>query len=73
LDQDERVYENLALELLHLFKNELQNEDRQFLEMVVSYRKNFKNKVKLILSIRIKTRKFSKNLLILGRLLLNHY
>lgn len=71
LKNDEKIYESIAYELLKNFYNELRDEDKIFLTMIRDYRKNIVYKIKLIFLKRLKTNSISKNICIIGRILLN--
>lgn len=68
---DEHIYENIAINLIKYFQDEIDIDDRVLLEHILNYRKNFRDKLFLLLSKRMKTKKMSKNICIKGRILLN--
>lgn len=73
LNSDKKIYENIAKELIYLFKNELEYEDIVFLKRVSNYRNSIQDKLYLILSNKTKTNNLSKNICIIGRIILNSY
>ena len=68
-----RVYENIARQLLIYFKVQLQNDDVEYLNLFLGYRKKFTNKINLLFSRKTKTRRLSKNICIIGRIILNRF
>lgn len=70
LKEDKRIYESIAFNLKELFDDELSDDDRVLLNQICTYRENFKNKVKLVFSKKMRTDRFSKNVCIIGRILL---
>lgn len=70
LKSDKRIYESIAKELLANFDKELQPDDKEFLTCVANYRNSFKEKWKLLISKRMRTSSVSKNVCIIGRIIL---
>lgn len=72
LKDDKRIYESIAIGLLDSFKNELPKEDIYFLNLMTTYRSNIKARLLLLNSKRLRTSKLSKNVCIIGRILLGY-
>lgn len=70
LKNDKRIYESIASNLIELFDDDLRDDDKVLLNQICTYREDFKNKIRLVFSKRMKTNRFSKNVCIIGRILL---
>lgn len=70
LSEDKRIYESIALGLLLSFEKELLPEDIILLNQIKNYRHSIVDKMALITSKRMKTSNISKNLCIIGRIIL---
>lgn len=71
LKQDNHLYENIAAELIDDFSDELQTYDIKLLTCIRNYRKSFRDKIYLLTTSRMKTGNVSKNVCVIGRILLN--
>lgn len=70
IKNDKRIYESIAVGLLECFESELACEDVLFLRQIKNYRSNLRSRLILLTSKRLRTQKMSKNICILGRILL---
>ena len=71
LNKDKRIYENIALSLINNFEEEIVADDLFLLKKICNYRFSLKDKFFLIFSKRMKTGNLSKDVCIVGRILLN--
>lgn len=71
LSNEPRMYEAISINLLSNFNNELVDEDKKLLGLITNYRNSFIDRLKLIFTTRMYTKKFSKNICILGRIFVN--
>lgn len=66
------TFENLAIQLIENFKNQLNFEDRKLVFLLSSYRNNLGAKLKLLFSKKYRSNNRFKNICIVGRILFNH-
>ncbi len=71
--QSGHLFESLAKELLSQFSDQLSEDDNGFLIAVSNYRSSLSQKVILLKNQRIYTKRVSKNITIIFRILLNHF
>lgn len=71
LNDNDHVYENIANKLIKYFETYIECEDLALLTHICNYRKNIKDKIYLLLTKRMKTGKFSKDICIMGRIIIN--
>ncbi|MDB2103246.1 glycosyltransferase [Clostridium paraputrificum] len=71
LKNDNHLYESIADELLKQHYDELDSNDILLLKHITRYRAYWRDKIALITSKRMRTRSFTKNICIMGRILLN--
>lgn len=70
LSEEKNLYEDIASELIFCFKNSLRKKDINFLELFLKYRYDMKCMIRLLFSRRMKVKSVSKNICIMGRILL---
>lgn len=70
LNNDKRIYENIALELMADFSKQIPDKDKKYLAKICDYRYNPTHFINLIFTRRMKTKSFSKNICIVGRTIL---
>ena len=63
----------MAEEILNKYSNQLDEEKKCVLRKIVKYPNSLKNKLALIFDKRIRTKKFSRNICMWGRILINRF